>query len=94
MQLAFTGRNVEVTPALKNYATEKFQKLERRHVQVSKAAVTFHIENVTHKAEATIHVNGHDFHASAEGSDMYAAIDELIDKLIAQVTKHKEKTQH
>ena len=29
--------------------------------------------------------------ASAEGQDMYAAIDGLIDKLARQLTKHKDK---
>lgn len=35
-------------------------------------------------------VNGAELHASAEESDMYAAIDQLVDKLSRQLTKHKE----
>jgi putative sigma-54 modulation protein len=32
-----------------------------------------------------------EIHASAEGQDMYAAIDGLIDKLARQLNKHKDK---
>jgi len=95
MQLHFTGRNIDVTPALKSYTQEKLQRLERRHANVSQVYVTFHVENVTHIAEATVHFDGTEIHASAQSTDMYAAVDELIDKLIAQITKHKEKvSQH
>lgn len=91
MQLNFTGRNIELTPALKDYASEKFQKLERRYTSINKVNISFHIEHLAHIAEATLHFEGADFHASAEDTEMYAAIDKLIDVLIGQITKHKEK---
>ncbi len=91
MQLHFTGRNIELTPALKNFTTEKFQRLERRHSNIPQVKITFQIENVDHIAEATLHLDGAEIHASAKSNDMYSAVDELIDKLISQVTKHKEK---
>ena len=91
MQLHFTGRNLEVTPALKTYTEDKFKRLEKRDETVTNVNVVFHLENVTHIAEATLHVNGAEIHASAKASDMYVAIDELIDKLVAQTTKLKEK---
>ena len=43
------------------------------------------------KAEATIHVSGADLFAKAESNDMYASIDQLINKLDSQIIKHKEK---
>ena len=49
------------------------------------------VEKVTQTSDATLHVNGGEIHASAEGQDMYAAIDGLIDKLARQLTKHKDK---
>lgn len=91
MQLHFTGRNFEITPALKSFATEKFQRLERRDSSITNIHLTFHVENLTHIAEATLHVSGAEIHASAKSEDMYIAIDELIDKLMGQITKHKEK---
>ncbi|MDR3477594.1 MAG: ribosome-associated translation inhibitor RaiA [Gammaproteobacteria bacterium] len=89
MQISFTGRNIEVTPALKSFTEEKMDRLQNRHV--SKMHVTFHVENLTHIAEATAHVNGTELHASAKSEDMYSAIDLLADKLLGQINKHKEK---
>jgi putative sigma-54 modulation protein len=94
MQLHFTGRNVEVTPALKTFTQEKFQRLERHHANIGQVSVVFQIEHLTHIAEATVHLSGTEIHATAKTDDMYSAIDELIDKLVAQLTKHKEKAGH
>jgi putative sigma-54 modulation protein len=91
MQLSFTGRNIDLTDALKNFTQEKFQRVERRDHHISKIDVVFRIENLTHTAEATAHLPGAEIHAKAEGLDMYTAIDELVDKLSKLITKHKEK---
>lgn len=92
MQLHFTGRNIEVTPAIKDYATDKFQKIARRDNSIQSVNIIFQLENITHIAEATLHVDGIEMHASAQANDLYAAIDALIDKLMGQITKHKEKS--
>jgi putative sigma-54 modulation protein len=53
------------------------------------------VEKLEHKAEATVNVSGNTLHADAIESDMYAAIDSLVDKLSRQVIKYKEKlTDH
>jgi len=91
MQLHFTGRNVEVTPALKTFTTEKFERVQRRHQPITDINIIFNIENDTHTAEANLHLDGIRIHASAQAKDMYSAIDELADKLMTQITKHKEK---
>jgi putative sigma-54 modulation protein len=90
MQIHFTGRNIDVTPALKTFTEEKLAHLSERQ-NISKINITLHVENVTHIAEATIHVSGTDIHASAKANDMYAAIEMLADKLTGQINKHKEK---
>jgi len=94
MQINFTGRNIEVTDALRNFTQEKFQRIERRNHHISKIDVVFHIENLTHTAEATAHIPGAELHAKAEAMDMYAAIDELADKLSKLIIKHKEKNSN
>lgn len=92
MQIQFTGRHIEVTAALRSYTEEKMQRLLQRDSQINQLDVTFHLENVTHIAEATVHTpNGGKIHASAESNDMYAAIDLVADKLLAQITRHKDK---
>lgn len=89
MQITFTGRNIDVTSALKTYAEEKLEKVKNRNI--TKIHVSFHLENVEHIAEATAHLHGVDLHATAKSDDMYSAIDMMVDKLMGQITKHKEK---
>lgn len=93
MQIHLTGRNVELTPALKTFATEKLQKLDRRGDGIAHIYVTFHIQNLTHTAEATLHLRGVDLHAEGQAEDMYSAIDRLSDRMMQQITKLKEKTE-
>lgn len=91
MQLSVTGHHVEVSEALKNYVNEKFQKLERHFDQVIDVHVILSVEKLEQKAEATVQVNGAKLFAEDIQSDLYAAIDALIDKLDRQTIKHKEK---
>lgn len=92
MQLNISGHHIDLTPSLKEYVSEKFERLERHFDHISNCQVTLEVEKVRQMAEATLHVIGGEIHAKAESSDMYAAIDALVDKLDRQVLKHKEKT--
>ena len=61
----------------------------------SQGNIVFFTENVTHCVEATVHIAGKEIHAKASAPEMYGAIDILVDRLMGQLTKHKEKvTQH
>ncbi|WED43422.1 ribosome hibernation promoting factor [Legionella cardiaca] len=91
MQISFTGHNVEVTPALRAFTIEKFNKLERHFDRITSIHVVFDIEKLSQIAEASVQVAKGELHARAESEDMYAAIDALIDKLDRQLIKHKEK---
>lgn len=91
MQLHFTGHNIEVTPALKSVTQEKLQRLQRHYENINSIYVIFHTEHVDQVAEATVHLDGIEIHAKAQAHDMYNAIDMLVDKLMVQITKHKEK---
>lgn len=91
----FTGHHVEVTPALKQYATEKLSRLENRGAIITHINVTLEVEKLNQIAKATIHIRGAEVHASEEASDMYAAIDGLVDKLNRQIKKHRDgETEH
>ena len=92
MQINFTGRNIEVTPALKTFTTEKLEKITNRFHNIHSIHMVFQVEKHVQTAEATVHINGTDLHAAAESDDMYTSIDKLMDILFTQVTKHKEKT--
>ena len=95
MQLNITGLHLELSPALNDYIKNKLQRIQRHFDHVVDAHFVLGVEKQLHRAEATIHVSGNTMHATSEHSDMYAAIDQTIDKLDRQVKRHKEKlTDH
>ena len=91
MQLDITGHHVEVTEPLKDYVAAKLEKIGRHFDLVSDVHCILTVEKLRHKAEATVRVNGAKIYADATEEDMYAAIDDLADKLERRVRKHKEK---
>ncbi|SFN26556.1 putative sigma-54 modulation protein [Izhakiella capsodis] len=91
MQLNITGQNVEITDALRDFVNTKFAKLEQFFDRINQVYIVLKVEKLSQIAEATLHVNGGELHATAEGRDMYASIDGLVDKLARQLNKHKDK---
>lgn len=95
MQFNVKGHQVEVTPALRDYATAKFDRVTRLFDQMHEITVMLGVEKLLHKAEVTMMLSGKTLHADATAADMYAAIDVLVDKVETQLRKHKEKlTNH
>lgn len=91
MNLQVTGHHLEITPALRDYVTNKFTRISNHFDHVIDIKVTMSVEKLAQKVEATLHVPGNDLHAEAANDNMYSAIDMLTDKLDRQVLKHKEK---
>ncbi|MEN9473023.1 MAG: ribosome-associated translation inhibitor RaiA [Pseudomonadota bacterium] len=98
MNLTISGHHVEVTPAMRSYVTTKLDRITRHFDQVVDVKVLLSVENEKEKerrqhAECNIHVKGNDMFAQTAHSDLYAAIDELMDKLDRQVVRHKDRIQ-
>ncbi len=91
MQINLTGHHVEVTDSMREYVNTKFEKLERFFDKINTVHVILTVEKLQQVAEATLHINHGEIHAKADNEDMYAAIDNLTDKLVRQLTKHKDK---
>lgn len=92
MQLSISGHHIDVTDALRDYVTEKMDRLVRHSEHITNVHVVLTVEKMIQKAEATVHVSGGELFADAQMEDLYAAIDLLADKLDRQLIKHKEKT--
>ncbi|MCE1242320.1 ribosome-associated translation inhibitor RaiA [Oryzomicrobium sp.] len=93
MNLQISGHHLEVTPAIREYVTGKLDRVIRHFDNVIDVSVILSVEKLKQKAEVTVHVRGKDIFVESEDSDLYAAIDSLIDKLDRQVIKHKQKIQ-
>jgi putative sigma-54 modulation protein len=93
MHINLTGHKMDLTPALRSFTQEKMDKLEKHYDKIMSVNVVFDVDKFRQIAEATVLVAKGELHASSESSDMYTAIDELVDKLDRQLIKHKEKQQ-
>ena len=91
MQININGHHIDLTDSMQDYVNSKFDKLERFFDQITNVQVILRVEKLRQIAEATLHVSQGEIHATAENDNMYAAIDELVDKLVRQLNKHKEK---
>ena len=93
MRFEISGHQMDVTPALRDYAEEKLGKLSRHFEQHLEARMILAVDKLEHKAEATIHTPGKTLFADAMAAYMSGAIDLLVDKLDRLVLKQKEKTK-
>jgi putative sigma-54 modulation protein len=91
MQVIVTGHHLEITDSLRAHIDSRFAKLGRHFDNVTDVHVILSIEKLMQKAEATVHINGATIFAEDHQEDMYVAIDDMVDKLDRQITKHKEK---
>jgi len=91
MQINISGQHLEVTSAIKEYVTSKIGRLEKHNDTITNVQVTLNIEKQRQQAEAKLSVLGGEIFANAEHDNLYAAIDNLTDKLDRQLIKHKEK---
>ncbi len=93
MKLAITGRQVEVTPALRAYADEKLRKLEKLLDGPLDAHVVLAIEKHRHVAEIQVKSRTAVLSGARETDDLYASIADVAAKLERQALKHKEKVR-
>lgn len=91
MNLNITGRHVEVTPAIRDYLGSKIDRVIRRFDNVTAATVILSVEKLQQKVEVTLHVRGKDIFVESADTNLYAAIDAMVDKLDRQVQKYKDK---
>jgi putative sigma-54 modulation protein len=99
MNLTISGHHLDVTPALREYVLTKLDRVTRHFDQVVDITVLLCVEKLSEKerrqrAEVTLHVKGKDIFAECASEDLYAAIDQLMDKLDRQVVRHKDKVQN
>ena len=96
MEITISGRHVEVTPAIKTYATDKVSKLPRYFDRVhSITVVVDRADSHSFNVEIIVIGEHHDpFVGKVTGADMYACIDGAVDKLERQLTDFKEKTRN
>lgn len=96
MHLQVKGKNLEVPPAIKEYAESKLAKLDRHLHETAQVELELSMERNPSiadnaVAEATVWTKGPVVRARESSSDMKASIDMLVGKLERQVKKTREK---
>ena len=91
MNINLTGRHLEITPAIREHVTSKLAKIKRHFDNLIDINVILSVDKLKQKAEATVHMSGKTVFAETDDSNLYVAIDNLVDLLDRQVLKHKDK---
>ena len=95
MQVLITGKGVELTEAIKDYAEKKISGLDKCFDQILRAVIVVGVETHHHLqgkifvCECKLDVPGKDLFASKSEKDMYKAIDKVRDYLEVELKKHK-----
>ena len=87
------GKNVEVTPALRDYVEKRVGKVTRYFNDVGDIAVLLSVSKERQKVEVTVPVQGVLLRGQEVTNNMYTSIDLVIEKLDRQIRKHKTKMQ-
>jgi putative sigma-54 modulation protein len=89
-----SGRHVSITQAIRDYAREKVEKLEKYFEGITNVQVRLGVEGLQHNAEIIVAAaGGATIIATAGSADMYSAIDIVSEKIERQLKKHKAKLQ-
>jgi putative sigma-54 modulation protein len=93
MNLTLTGRHFEITPYLKAHVDEKVKKLAHFNDHIIEGEIVLLKEGIKDVAEGKIHLSHTVLTAKGEGKDMYIAVNDVIDKLVAQLHRQQGKFQ-
>ena len=95
MNITLRGDKIKITDAMKDYADEKLEKLNKYldDSESVKANVVVKVQNYKQKVEVTIPLKNFILRAEEVQDDFYAAIDTVVDKIERQIRKNKTKLQ-
>ena len=93
MDFEYTGRHIDVTPALRAHVEEHFGKIGQlfENATTARAHVIIDVVKNRHIAEILLHWREHTLTAKDTNADMYQALTRCIDKIEKQALKLKKK---
>lgn len=96
MQIQITGKNIELTEAIKNYINEKIGSLEKYYDKIYEARIE--VERCSarqnknnHRVLVNFHLPKHVLRVEQTEDDLYTAIDCAREEMEAQIKKFKNK---
>lgn len=91
MEITVTGRKIEMTDGLRNRVEEKIKGIRKFLEGTKDVHFVLSVEKHRHFAEIILNANGYVLHCKEETDNMYSTIDRVIEKLLKQLKKHKDK---
>ena len=85
------GKNFGVTDALRRYAEKKVQKLGKHFREIKEAQVTQSVQRNWHIVEVQLEGDGVILRGEERTDNMYASIDQVVDKLEKRIMRYKGK---
>lgn len=103
MKIIITGKNIELTEAIKSFVNSKIglisKFLSQKEYDLAEVRVEVGLQSKHHKsgqiyyAEANLKLGRNLFRGQAEDFDLYVAVDKVRNELESQVKKIREKTR-
>ena len=91
MKFEYTGRHVEVSPAIRKHVEDHFKKLDHIFNNSATTHVIIEVEKNRHIGEVIVHWRDHTLTAKDINVDMYMALTRAITKIEKQALKLKKK---
>jgi len=96
MQIVVSGKNIHLSPSLKDYAEKKLASIKKYFDHIIEVDITLSVDEVKDQGrskvcEVTVWANGIVVRGKKASEDLYASIDMVADKIERQVKKYKEK---
>lgn len=85
------GKNIDITPALKDYVEKRVGKITKYFETLGDITVILTVAKGRHIVEVTAAINGMLLRGEESTTDMYTSIDLVIEKLEKQIEKYKTK---
>jgi putative sigma-54 modulation protein len=77
---------------MKEYCRRRLSSLHLDYPKIIEVQMIMDVQKYRHTAEMILHCNNHiTLEATAESGDMYASVDEVVDKIARQMRKYKTR---
>ena len=94
MNLTVTGRNFEITDAIKKFLIKRIAKTGDRLYDNASIHFSFYVDKNRHRAEATVKQKDLITRAKDETRDLCLTVNNVLGKVEKQLRKHKSRTQN
>jgi putative sigma-54 modulation protein len=91
MNVEYTGRQYEITPAVRKHIEHGLSKIKKLLGDNFETHVILAVEKHRHKAEITITYRNHPIVGVAEAAEMMAAVTEALDRIDRQAVKYRTR---